>query len=145
MCVRGTNPNPNPNPDPDQLDLEEQKRARWKAENVRRKHNYVPFIINLLRCASTRVSRRVQWKGHAAAHETREAGYPCTCSLLPPTLRACLLTLMYLLPTTAQGVRRQAAAAATARGRQGQAEAAHGGGRRQKVKSLKTPRYRTVV
>lgn len=32
-----------------QLDLEEQKRARWKAENVRRKHNYVPFIINLLR------------------------------------------------------------------------------------------------
>ena len=36
MCVR-------------QLDLEEQKRARWKAENVRRKHNYVPFIINLLR------------------------------------------------------------------------------------------------
>ena len=32
-----------------QVDLEEQKRARWKAENVRRKHNYVPFIINLLR------------------------------------------------------------------------------------------------
>jgi ubiquitin carboxyl-terminal hydrolase L5 len=35
-----------------QLDLEEQKRARWKAENVRRKHNYVPFIINLLRQVS---------------------------------------------------------------------------------------------
>jgi len=32
-----------------QVELEEQKRARWKAENVRRKHNYIPFIINLLR------------------------------------------------------------------------------------------------
>lgn len=32
-----------------QADLEEQKRARWRAENVRRKHNYVPFIINLFK------------------------------------------------------------------------------------------------
>jgi len=32
-----------------QLVLEEQKVQRWKAENVRRKHNYVPFIINLLK------------------------------------------------------------------------------------------------
>ena len=48
----------------------------------------MPFIINLLRCASTRVSRRVQWKGHAAAHEAREAGYPYTCSLLPPYVHA---------------------------------------------------------
>ena len=45
--------------------------------------------------------------------------------------RVHLLTV--LLPV--QGVRRQAAAGATARGRQGQAEAAHGGGRRQKVKA----------
>jgi ubiquitin carboxyl-terminal hydrolase L5 len=32
-----------------QLRLEEQKRSRWKAENLRRKHNYLPFLINLLR------------------------------------------------------------------------------------------------
>jgi ubiquitin carboxyl-terminal hydrolase L5 len=32
-----------------QLRFEEQKRSRWKAENLRRKHNYLPFLINLLR------------------------------------------------------------------------------------------------
>ena len=32
-----------------QLAVEEQKLARWKAENVRRKHNYLPFLINLLK------------------------------------------------------------------------------------------------
>eukprot|EP00320_Phaeocystis_rex_P000591 CAMPEP_0119071910 /NCGR_PEP_ID=MMETSP1178-20130426/55604_1 /TAXON_ID=33656 /ORGANISM="unid sp, Strain CCMP2000" /LENGTH=310 /DNA_ID=CAMNT_0007053877 /DNA_START=41 /DNA_END=973 /DNA_ORIENTATION=+ len=32
-----------------QVDLEDQRRARWRAENVRRRHNYVPFLINLLR------------------------------------------------------------------------------------------------
>ena len=48
-----------------------------------------------------------------------------------------MLTHVHLLTALlpAQGVRRQAAAGATARGRQGQAEAAHGGGRRQKVKT----------
>uniref|UniRef100_A0A0L8G8D1 UCH37-like C-terminal domain-containing protein n=1 Tax=Octopus bimaculoides TaxID=37653 RepID=A0A0L8G8D1_OCTBM len=29
---------------------EEQKMARYKIENIRRKHNYLPFIVELLKC-----------------------------------------------------------------------------------------------
>ena len=29
---------------------EDEKRARWSAENARRRHNYLPFGIELLRC-----------------------------------------------------------------------------------------------
>ena len=28
---------------------EDAKAARWKQENVRRRHNYVPFLVNLLK------------------------------------------------------------------------------------------------
>lgn len=39
-----------------QLLVEEQKRERWAIENRRRKHNYLPFIINLL----TELAKRKQ-------------------------------------------------------------------------------------
>ena len=33
---------------------EENKRAKWKKENVRRRHNYLPLIMEMLRCLAER-------------------------------------------------------------------------------------------
>ena len=35
---------------------EENKRAKWKTENIRRRHNYLPLIMELLRSLASRGS-----------------------------------------------------------------------------------------
>jgi ubiquitin carboxyl-terminal hydrolase L5 len=55
-----------------QLMLEEQKRERWAIENRRRKHNYLPFIINLLK----ELAKRDQLMPLLAAAKERKRAQP---------------------------------------------------------------------
>mmetsp|Transcript_32076 Transcript_32076/g.72286 ORF Transcript_32076/g.72286 Transcript_32076/m.72286 type:complete len:213 (-) Transcript_32076:376-1014(-) len=36
------------------IEVEDEKLGNWKLENMRRKHNYVPFVVNLLRILAER-------------------------------------------------------------------------------------------
>merc|ERR1711997_634783 len=36
------------------LEEEEMKRAKWRSENIRRRHNYLPLIMELLRSLASR-------------------------------------------------------------------------------------------
>jgi ubiquitin carboxyl-terminal hydrolase L5 len=57
---------------------EEQKRANWKAENMRRKHNYIPFIVALLQQLAKNdqlqplIDKAVKEKEEAAAKKAEE-------------------------------------------------------------------------
>jgi ubiquitin carboxyl-terminal hydrolase L5 len=42
----------------DALDRETERRAAWRDENIRRKHNYIPFIFNLLEACAERGALR---------------------------------------------------------------------------------------
>jgi len=37
-----------------ELNAEEDKHKRWKEENIRRRHNYVPFVVQLLRILASK-------------------------------------------------------------------------------------------
>ncbi|KAG5182266.1 ubiquitin carboxyl-terminal hydrolase [Tribonema minus] len=62
------------------LSAEQEKRKRWRAENARRKHNYVPFAIALLRALAARgaleglaAKARERAETAAAAKQKRKA------------------------------------------------------------------------
>ena len=42
----------------DAISRETERRAAWRDENVRRKHNYIPFIFNLLEACAERGALR---------------------------------------------------------------------------------------
>jgi ubiquitin carboxyl-terminal hydrolase L5 len=42
----------------DALERETERRAAWRDENIRRKHNYIPFIFNLLEACAERGALR---------------------------------------------------------------------------------------
>jgi ubiquitin carboxyl-terminal hydrolase L5 len=57
------------------LDAENARHERWRVENVRRKHNYIPFIFNVLQVLAERDELApLLDKAKAAAKAKRAAG-----------------------------------------------------------------------
>ena len=52
-----------------EVSMEEQKAEQWKIENRRRKHNYVPFIVNLLKILAERGAHAARRRGEEEDEE----------------------------------------------------------------------------
>ena len=91
-----------------ELEQEEQKRAQWRLENARRRHNYVPFIIQYLKTLADRgeLTRRAEAAPTPTLTLALPLPYPYPYPYPTPTL-----PLPYPYPEQVRGGRSQEAQA----------------------------------